>query len=120
SGASASFHEQRERGGLAHRNLGLDGYARFAQAASAGGSAVLDADRAALSDARLWVDTYPHERLDLSLEYLHTVPALFLSHQSVLSVFGSSAYEEADGLATARVSGWLTLEGSAFLDVYDR
>src|SRR5450432_1608993 len=114
-----SFHEQHERGGLARRNLGLDGRTALVPGITLGTNAVLDVDRGRFADARLWLDTKPARALDLSFEYLHTEPALFLSSQSVLSVFGSAGYDEAGSYATFRASSALTLDGSGFVEVYD-
>ncbi len=113
-----SFHEQHERGGLGRRSLGLDGRTPLASFATLGTNAVLDLDRARFADARLWLDTSPAKAVDWSFEYLHTEPALFLSNQSVLSVFGSAGYDEAGSYATYRESDALSFEGSGFIEVY--
>ena len=113
-----SFHEQHERGGLGRRNLGLDGRTPLAAFATLGTNAVLDVDRLRFADARVWLDTRPAQVLDVSFEYLHTEPALFLSNQSVLSVFGSAGYDEAGSYATYRASRAFTLDGSGFVEVY--
>lgn len=118
-GGAVSFHEQREQGELARRSLGLDAQGRHSWAAL-NLNAVLDADSGRFSDARLWADLLPLESLSLSLELLHTEPALWLSRQSVLSVFSSSRFEEAGGSATWRLSDALRLEGASYLTVYDR
>lgn len=117
--AGLSFQEQREPGGLAHRNLGLDGRAPLSRDARVGANAVLDLDRQRFADARLWLDTNPTRAIDLSFEYLHAEPALFLSRQSVLSVFGSAAYDEAGSQAGFRVNDALRLDGAGFVQVYD-
>jgi hypothetical protein len=115
----ASFHEQREAGALAHRNLGLDARASLGERAGLGGSAVLDADASRLADARLWLDLAPLRHFSLSLEYLHTEPALWLSRQSVLSVFSSDRFDEAGGVATLRLFERLRLELTGFATLYD-
>lgn len=117
-GLSASFHEQREQGELAHRNIGLDTRGRLGWA-SLHASTVVDADALRLADARVWADLAPVDAGSLSLEYLHTEPALWLSRQSVLSVFASNRFDEVGGTATARLGELLTLEGAGFLTVYD-
>lgn len=116
--AGLSFHEQREPGGLSRRNLGLDARLPLVSHATAGSTALLDLDRGRFADARLWLDTSPAPFVDLSVELLHTEPALFLSRQSVLSVFGSAQYEEAGGYATLRANRALAFEASAFAQVY--
>jgi hypothetical protein len=116
--AGISFHEQREPGGVAHRNLGLDGRLGLIARLVLGANAIVDLDRRRFADARLWLDTSPAPFADLSFEYLHTEPSLFLSHQSVLSVFGSAAYDEAGGYATLRAGRALAFDGSGFVQVY--
>lgn len=115
----ASFHEQRERSVLAHRNLGLDARASLSEMALLGGSAVLDTDSSRLADGRVWLDLTPVKPLSLSLEYLHTEPALWLSRQSVLSVFSSDRFDEAGGIVTLDLLRRLRLEGACFATVYD-
>jgi hypothetical protein len=116
--AGLSFHEQREPGGIARRNLGLDARVPLVTHAIAGTTALFDLDRGRFADARLWLDTSPATFCDLSIELLHTEPALLLSHQSVLSVFGSAQYEEAGSYATFRANRTLAFDASAFAQVY--
>jgi hypothetical protein len=117
--AALSFHEQREPTGLAHRNLGVEGRTPLFSRTLLGTNAVLDLDQLRLGDARLWLDASPTRAVDLSLEYLHTEPAAFLSRQSVLSVFGSAAYDELGSYATLRVTPALSLTGAASAQQYD-
>ena len=117
--ASGSFHEQREHGALSHRNLGLDARANVENAFVLSGSAILDADSRRLADSRLWADVTPWKPLGLSVEYLHTHPALWLSRQSVLSVFTTDRFDEVGTIVTLRALTALTLEGSGFLTLYD-
>lgn len=119
AGVTASFHEQRENGALSRRNLGLDARATLNERSTLGGSAVLDTDSARLSDGRIWLDLTPVERLSLSLEYLHTEPALWLSRQSVLSVFSTDRFDEAGGIVTLRVLDGLRFEAAGFATLYD-
>jgi len=120
SGKSAglSIHEQREPGGVARRNLGMDARFPLVDHALLGTTALLDLERGRFADARLWLDTTPADFAALSIELLHTEPALFLSHQSVLSVFGSDSYEEAGGYATLSATRALAFEASGFAQVY--
>ncbi|MCA9643179.1 MAG: hypothetical protein KC492_20920, partial [Myxococcales bacterium] len=104
---------------LARRNLGLDFRAGPWKSASLGSNALFDTDATRFADARVWIDAEPWEPLDLSIEYLHTEPALLLSRQSVLSVFGGSGYEEVSGSAELDVTPALSLEGQAAFEVYD-
>jgi hypothetical protein len=117
--ASGSFHEQREHADLAHRNLGLDARANLGSLIALSGSAILDTDSGRLADSRLWADATPWQPLDLSVEYLHTHPALWLSRQSVLSVFSTDRFDEVGAMATLHALKGLTLEGSGFLTLYD-
>jgi hypothetical protein len=114
-----SFHEQREAGGLGRRSLGLDTRGRVAAHAQVGGNAVLELDARRFSDARVWTDVQATNDMDLSLEFLHTEPALFLSRQSVLSVFSSNAYDELGGTLTVRPEQSLSFDGSGFVQRYE-
>ncbi len=118
SGA-ASFHEQREAGGLARRNLGLDARAELFDRASLGSALSFELDAERLADLRMWLDARPHERLDVSLEFLRAEPALLLSRQSVLSVFSTEGYDEAGGVLLLRVLRELSLENSGYVEFYD-
>ena len=117
--AGVSFHEQQERGELSRRTLGLDGRATLVPEVSVGTAGLFELSASRIQDARLWVETTPIEPVDATLEYLHTEPALFLSRQSVLSVFTTDAYDEVGGSALARVTERLSLEGSGFIQFYD-
>jgi hypothetical protein len=115
---SASFHEQREAADIGRRNVGLDARTKV-EWVSLGLSTILDTDSLRLADARLWAELSLVDPLSLSIEYLHTEPALWLSRQSVLSVFSTDRFDEAGGMATLRVSRAVALEGMAFLTIYD-
>lgn len=117
--ASASFHEQREHGDLSHRNFGLDGRVDVTAKLDAAASAILDADTRRLADARAWLDFRPIPAIGTSLEYLHTEPALWLSRQSVLSVFSTDRFDELGGTATARLLREVSLEALGFAALYD-
>jgi hypothetical protein len=117
--AGVSFHEQHEPGGLGRRGLGADARARVWDDATLGASGLFELDARRVQDARVFADLTPVEKLDLSAEYLHTEPALFLSRQSVLSVFSTDAYDEAAGSALLRVTDRLALEGEGAVQIYD-
>ena len=116
--AGLSFHEQHESGGLSRRTLTLDETMELSSSVSAGasGSAELEAER--ISEARVWVDAAASSKLDLSFEWLHTEPALFLSRQSVLSVFSADNYDEGGTRAALRASDRISFEGGAWLELY--
>ncbi|MEO8901080.1 MAG: hypothetical protein ABI627_06105 [Polyangiaceae bacterium] len=116
--AGISFHEQHESGGLTRRTLALDETTQLSSALSAGASASAELEAERIAEARVWIDAAASTDLDLSLEWLHTEPALFLSRQSVLSVFSADAYEEGGARAQERASGRITLEGGAWLELY--
>jgi hypothetical protein len=117
--AALSFHEQHETSGLSRRSLGLDGRLDALTDVSVGGNALLELDARRLQDARVWVDATPVAAADLSLEYLHAEPALFLSRQSVLSVFSTDAYDEAGASAVLRPAKRLALEADGSVQFYD-
>ncbi|HVJ22289.1 MAG TPA: hypothetical protein VM686_43080 [Polyangiaceae bacterium] len=118
--ASASLHEQREHGDLGRRNLGLDARGSPAEKLSLSGSTLLDIDGERVTDLRLLAAATPHDAVDVSVDYLHAVPALYLSRQSVLSVFSTDAFDEAGGSAELRVTDRASLEAGGWLIVYKR
>lgn len=117
---AASFHEQREQSALGHRNLGLDLRGNPTGALSAAVSALWDADAARLADTRAWVDWTPASWISGSFEYLHTEPALWLSRQSVLSVFSNDRFDEVGGTAKMRLLPNVALEALVFATLYDQ
>ncbi len=119
SRAGASFHEQHEAADLGRRSFGVDGRASVSDDVALGGSGVLELDAGRVSDGRLWLDAAPARELDVSAEVLHAEPALFLSRQSVLSVFSTDAYEDLVGSARLHATRRLTLEGSGSVQLYD-
>jgi hypothetical protein len=116
--AGLSIHDQWENGGLARFDAGADARAEVSKAATLGGAAVLSLDARRFADVRAFLDTTLARPLDLSLEYLHTEPALLLSRQSVLAVFSTDGYDEVGGTGVARASRWLSVEASGFAEVY--
>lgn len=116
---SVSFHEQREQGGLKRRNLGADLTGRVSPRLALGTSALLELDSRSLADLRLWLDAEPHPLVRAGLEALRAEPALFLSRQSVLSVFDSGGYDELGGSASVQARSWLRLDAGGYLQRYD-
>ncbi len=116
--AGVSMHEQHENSELARRNLGADLRLTPFDKASLGGNALLDLDSGGLADGRLWIDTTPMKHLSVGGEYLHTEPALFLSRQSVLSVFSTNMYDELGGTASWQLYRSMGLEGGGYLELY--
>ncbi|MET0794566.1 MAG: hypothetical protein ABW061_23805 [Polyangiaceae bacterium] len=116
--AGLSLHEQHEALGLSRRTLTLEAVSPLLPSVSAGasGSAELEAER--FSEARVWLDAAPARELDLSLEWLHTEPALFLSRQSVLSVFSDAEYDEGGGRGSLRITDRIALEGGGWAELY--
>lgn len=102
----ASFHEQHETGGLGRRNLGLDLKVTPHEVVAASAQAIVDGDAWGLTEARTLVDVFPLTAVTVTAEFRHTTPALFLSRQSVLSVFSTDPFDEFGG-----VVGWKALEG---------
>ncbi len=118
--AGISVHEQHEPEGLSRRTLGLDGRVLALPNTAIGASGLVELDAAAIQDARIWVDASPATPLDISLELLHTEPALFLSRQSILSAFSTDAYEEGGGLVVLRLAERFAVEGGGYVELYDR
>lgn len=118
-GVLASFHEQREAAGLAHRHLGLDGRVSLGKDADLGGSALYVLDERHFAEARGYLDLRLLPQLNATLEALRSKPALLLSRQSVLSVFGSSAYDEAGGFVSFEPLEFLRLETGGYVERYD-
>jgi hypothetical protein len=116
--AGASFHEQRANGELDRRNLGIDAHLEPVEWLDASGQVVLDVDSWQPSDARGALDLRPVEGLRVSAEYLHTVPALFLSRQSVLSVFSTDPFHEMGGSASFEPVGWLELQAGGYAELF--
>jgi hypothetical protein len=116
--AGLSFHEQHEAGGVSRRTLTFEAVGEPLRSVSAGASASAELEAERLSEARVWVDAAPAGAFDLSLEWLHTEPALFLSRQSVLSVFSDAEYDEGGGRAALRLSDRIALEGSGWGELY--
>ena len=118
--AGVSFHEQHEPAGLARRSLGLDARVlSLPYQATLGGGGILELDARRIQDARLYLDAVPVDFMDVSLEYLHTEPALFLSRQSVLSVFSTDAYEDLTASGTLHAAERFALEGAGSVEFYD-
>jgi len=116
--AALSFHEQHESEGLSRRTLTLDGTFDFAHGLSGGATASAELEAERLSEARAWLDAAPARALDLSFEWLHTEPALFLSRQSVLAVFSDAKYDEGGGRGALRPTDRITLEGGGWAELY--
>ena len=116
--AGLSFHEQHESGGLSRRTLTLDETMELSGAVAAGASASAELEAERIAEARVWLDAAATRNLDLSFEWLHTEPALFLSRQSVLSVFSADDYDEGGTRAALRASERISIEGGAWLELY--
>jgi hypothetical protein len=116
--AGLSLHEQHEAGGVSRRTLTLDSSLELSRTLAAGASASAELSAERISEARAWLDAAPAPELDLALEWLHTEPALFLSRQSVLSVFSAADYDEGGARAVLRASGQISVEGGAWAELY--
>jgi hypothetical protein len=116
---SVSFHDEQGAGQVEHRNLGLDVGVQPFREASLGASALFELDSGRVAEGKVFVDATPHPIIDLGAEYLHSVPSLLLSRQSVLSVFSTSAYEEFGGTLSAKIERWLRLETNGYLEAYE-
>ncbi len=116
--AGLSMHEQHESGELARRNVGADLLLTPLQMASLGGNALLDLDSGDLADGRVWIDTTPLKHLSVGGEFLHTEPALFLSRQSVLSVFSTNKFDELGATASWQLIKVVGLDGGGYVELY--
>lgn len=112
--AGLSLHVERQERELARRNVGLDLRLAPLEPVTVSANATVAADPWQLVDARAWVDVTPDPSWTLSAEYLHADPALVLSRDSVLSVFGTSAFDEWGGVLTHRPLRHLGVSGSAY------
>jgi hypothetical protein len=117
--AGVSFHDERQQDELARRNVGLDLKYRPTEALSLSANSTVATDGWQLVDARAWVDLVPDPAWLIAAEYLHADPSLLLSRQSVLSVFGTSAFDEWGGALTFRPLRHLTVSGSAYAQLTD-
>lgn len=112
--AGLSFHDERQHDESSRRNLGVDLKLAPLEAVSVAANSTIATDAGQLVDARAWIDVVPSPSWAIAVEYLHADPALALSRQSVLSVFGSSAFDEWGGALTHRPLRHITLSGSAY------
>ena len=71
------------------------------------GDAAFDLHAAQLQEANLAVDVMPIDLLQVSAEYRHADPTLYLSHMSIFSVFSNEAYDSVGGTAYVDPLGWL-------------
>jgi hypothetical protein len=116
----ASFHEQREAGDLGRRDVAADIRVAPWEFVSLSGQALMDADSWSLSDARGVLEIVPISSISITGEYLHTDPSLFLSRQSIFSVFATNAFDEAGGTVTWRptVAPQFQLAGGVFGEIF--
>lgn len=115
---SASLHEQREDSELGQRRVALNADIvplKFATLAALG---VLDTDSRSIAEARVFADVEPREDVLVTAEYLHTDPSLFLSRQSVLSVFGTDEFDELGGEVSYRPIPRLTVSGAGYVQAF--
>ena len=110
-----SVHEQRDAGELGRRTAGLDLQGEPMDRVQLVAQSLLDLGSAALADGRLALSFSPREGVALDVELLHTNPALFLSRQSVLSVFGSEPFDEAGSALSVGLSREIRLSCSIFV-----
>lgn len=115
---SLTFHEQHERSELAHQRLGAEAHWTPHEEVDLSASAILDTSALLFSDAHVYADWYAQPEYTVSAEYLHTVPALFLSHQSVLSVFSTDSYDEAGAQLDYHPLHTLTAAASGYVQAY--
>lgn len=117
--AALSFHEQQQDAELGRRSLGLDARYEAFDFLSAGTRGVLDLDAERFQEARVYADITPIESLLVTTEYLHAEPALYLSRQSIFSVFSTSSYEELGGSVDYRPQRWIRLNARGYLEFFE-
>ena len=110
----ASFHEQHRTGGLDRRNLGVDLRVTPVKMLSANSQVTLDVDSWKPADIRTNVAIDPLKELSVLAEHRFATPALFLSRQSVLSVFSTAAFHEAGASARYQPLSWLRFGASGY------
>jgi hypothetical protein len=116
--AGVSLHEEHASDELARRTVGADLSLDPFPLAHLGADALLDLDSGGLADSRVWIDSHPVRPLYLSTEFLHTEPALFLSRESVLSVFSIDTYDEVGTTLGVSPIDEIRLESSGYLELY--
>ena len=115
----ASFHEQRDLGELGRRQAGVDLRVTPISEIELSGSGVLDIDAVAPSEIRGAIDAEPIDHLVLRGDYHYLVPAMYLSHQSVLSVFADGPHHEAGGFVGYQLFDMLDLGGGYHVAVFE-
>lgn len=116
--AALSFHEQIEAEQLAQRRLAGELWWAVSKRIDASGSAMLDLPGVRLAETRIFADWRIAPEYTASVDYVHTVPALFLSHQSVLSVFSTEGYDEVGGAFNVHPSRIFSAEASSYVQRY--
>ncbi|MBW2458079.1 MAG: hypothetical protein JRI68_26480 [Deltaproteobacteria bacterium] len=114
-----SMHEQHEESALGRRDVAADLSITPMDELAVAGQASLDVDSWGPSDIRAVADVYPLEALSIAAEYRYTVPALFLSRQSVLSVFSTDAFNEVGGAASYRIWEALRIGAQGYVNLFD-
>jgi hypothetical protein len=117
--AHASFHEQRAELGVVRRNLGADFRSELPGQVGVGATGLFELDSRQLADTRLFGDWLPLPELGVSLDYEHVRPALLLPRDSVMSVFGSEAYDRAGARLDVRPHRALSFEGEGSLQLFE-
>ncbi len=114
-----SYHEQREQSELGRRDAAADLVVLPNGPVVVSGLALLDVDSGRLGEARAAVDVPVGNEFSVTGEFRRTEPALFLSRQSVLSVFSTSSFDEAGGEVRYRPLPALGLYASAYWTRFD-
>ena len=112
-GASAQRRQERSR--MVGEDLGFDQRYRAFEGLWLTGFEVVSLAERRLAEADLRATYQPAERLELALGYRRTAPDLFLSRNSVLAVFATSARDEVGGGAFVRAARCLDLDLEAFV-----
>jgi len=116
--AGVSFHHEREQGEFGRRSIGADLAVMPVEYLTASGQALFDTDRSAIADAHAAVEVNPFHGVAITGEYNHTDPSLFLSHQSVLSVFGTDRFDEIGGDASMSAFDRVTIGAASYIELF--
>jgi hypothetical protein len=115
----ASIHDEHEDSALGRRNLGFMALVSPLDALEVGANTIIDLDAMDMAELRAFADLFLSEDLDLTGEYLRADPALFLSRQSVLSVFSNDAYDELGGRIGYRPFERLGFGAASYIQFFD-
>ena len=114
----ATFHEQRDPGGVAYRVVGVDGSGRLGDGVDAAARLTFDLTALAISEARVSADVRT-PWVPVSVDYAFQSPSLLLPRTSVLAAFGGQPWHELGAEATLTALQSLKLTARAAAQLYE-